>query len=266
MTTVDLSGRRVVITGAAGGIGRASAVAAARAGASLLLVDRDGIALQEADALVHAVGGRVSTITADVSEVDQVRSYVDAAVARLGGIDGFFNNAGIEGVVGPLADAEPADFDRVIAVNLRGVFLGLRFVLPVMIAQHSGSVVCTGSIASVRGLPATGAYNASKHAVVGLARTAAAEVGRAGVRVNSVLPGFIDTRMLRSLNEQMAPELDPAAAVADIGKTMAPLGRTGTPEDVADVVVFLLSDDARYVTGASVPVDGGVLAGLGAAR
>jgi 3alpha(or 20beta)-hydroxysteroid dehydrogenase len=149
-------------------------------------------------------------------------------------------------------------FDEVIAVNLRGVFLGLRHVLPVMLRQGSGSIVNTGSLASERGLPLTAAYNASKHAVVGLTKTAAAEVGAAGVRVNAVLPGMIDTRMLRSLVDTMSGG-DMEAGMQFVAG-VAPQGRTGTVEEVAAIVAFLASDAASFVNGVAWPVDGGALA------
>lgn len=264
MAGVDLTGRHIVITGAGGGIGRAAALAAARAGAaSLTLVDRDAASADATAALLDGTGAQALVLRADVTSETEAAGYAAAAVERFGRIDGFFNNAGIEGAVGPIAELDPADFDRVIAVNLRGVFLGLRYVLPIMISQGSGAVVCTGSLASERGLPFTAAYNASKHAVLGLVRTAAAEVGAAGVRVNCVEPGMIRTRMLASLTERLQPGVDVEEGMEAAGRGVSPIPRAGSPEEVADVVAFLLSEDARYVTGAALPVDGGALAVMG---
>lgn len=207
---------------------------------------------------VGAAGGEARVHVADVSRSEDVQGYVAAALESFGSIDVLFNNAGIEGAVAPIAEYPEDVFDEVIAVNLRGVFLGLRHVLPVMLRQGSGSIVNTGSLASERGLPLTAAYNASKHAVVGLTKTAAAEVGAAGVRVNAVLPGMIDTRMLRSLVDTMSGG-DMEAGMQFVAG-VAPQGRTGTVEEVAAIVAFLASDAASFVNGVAWPVDGGALA------
>ena len=252
-----LQGRSVVVTGAGGGIGRATCVELAKAGADLVVVDRDETALRTTAKEAEAEGAAVLQHPADVTVAEQVRGYVDAAVERFGRIDGFFNNAGIEGPVAPLAEYPEDGFDRIVAVNLKGVFLGLRHVLPVMIRQGSGAVVNTSSMAAELGLPGTAVYNATKAGVLGLTRTAATEVASQGIRVNSVLPGVIETRMTRSLSQGFNPD-DPAAAW-DAMAAGAPLGRFGTPREIATVVCFLLSDDAGYVTGAGWQVDGGTM-------
>lgn len=257
----SLAGSVAVVTGGAGGIGRATALAFARADARVLLVDRDEDALAAAAEVVAGAGGEVATQVADVTRSEDVQGYVAAALERFDRIDAFFNNAGIEGPVAPLAEYPEDGFDEVIAVNLRGVFLGLRHVLPVMLRQGSGAIVNTGSLASERGLQSTGAYVASKHAVLGLTRTAAAEVGGAGVRVNAVLPGMIDTRMLRSLVGSLSGG-DVDEGVRAVGK-VAPQARPGRPEEVAEVVCFLCSDSASFVNGVGWPVDGGALAAMG---
>ncbi len=247
---MDFTGKVAVVTGGANGIGRAAAAQLAGAGARVLLVDRDQAAGAEAAAAIRADGGEAQFIAADVTRSADVQGYVAAAAGRWGAIDCFFNNAGIEGAVTPTAEYDEAVFDSVIAVNLKGVFLGLRHVLPVMLRQGRGAVVNTASTAALQGSPGLSAYVASKHAVLGMTRTAAAEVGPAGIRINAVCPGPTDTRMIHSLARQ-------AGATAERFTSVIPLGRYGTAEEIAHVVLFLLSDLSANVTGAAWPVDGG---------
>jgi len=248
-----LSGKVAIVTGAADGLGRATSLKMAAEGARVLLVDIDKQRLAETEALIGDAGGEAAVFVADVSDETQVRAYVDEAKGRFGRIDAFFNNAGILGVVAPTTEYPIDTFDKVIAVNLRGVFLGLHFVLPVMIRQRSGSIINTGSMGGAGGVPGSSAYNASKHAVIGLTKTAAIEVGATGVRVNAVLPGNIRTKMTSGLGSDDAENERLAAR-------LAPQGRMGTPEEIADAVYFLASDASLHITGVELPVDGGITA------
>ena len=256
--TTSMKGKVAVITGGAGMIGHAAALSIARAGADVMLVDINGDALKARRGVIEALGVRVETHVAEVSSSSDTAAYVAGALQAFGRIDAFFNNAGIEGKLGPTHEYDEAEFDRIIAVNLKGIFLGLRHVLPVMLHQGHGAVVNTGSIASERGLAGACAYNASKHGVIGLTRTAASEVGASGVRVNAVMPGVIDTPLLEAMLRMMF-DGDVAAGKRALGK-VASQERIGTPAEVGEVVTFLLSDAASYVNGAAWAVDGGALA------
>ena len=254
----DLKDRRIIVTGAAGAIGYATAEVLARDGAALLLVDIAGDRLAERTEALRGTGARVEAVVADCSKDEDVRRYVEAALAHFGRIDGFFNNAGTEGKIAPTPEYEVEEFDRIIAINLRSMFLGLRRVLPVMLEQGQGAIVNTGSIASERGLAGACAYNASKHGILGLTRTAATEVGNKGVRINCVLPGVIETPLLNAMLEQMF-DGDVAAGKAVLGR-VASLDRCGKPAEIGEAVAFLLSDAASFVNGAAWAVDGGALA------
>ena len=252
-----LNNKIALITGGASGIGLAAARLFLEEGASVVLVDWNEAALTKATADL-GVPDRVMGVTGDVSKEDDVRRYVDATVERFGRIDVFFNNAGIEGKFAPLTDQDTAEFDRVIAVNLRGVFLGLKYVLKMMVAQGSGSVINTSSVAGLRGFANLSPYVASKHAEIGLTRSAAVEVAAAGVRVNSIHPSPIDTPMMRSIEDAVAPD-NPEAVKAQFVAGI-PLGRYGEPVDVARLALFLASDEASFITGGQYTVDGGMVA------
>jgi NAD(P)-dependent dehydrogenase (short-subunit alcohol dehydrogenase family) len=251
----DFAGRVAVVTGGAGGIGLAAATAFATRGASVVLVDRDEERLEEACA---GIAGNVLAVTADVSVEGDVRRCVEAAVERHGQIDVLFNNAGIEGRNTPLAECPVELFDDVMAVNVRGIFLGLRHVLPVMLAAGRGAIVNTASMASFVAHPGRGPYSASKHAILGLTKAAAAEVAARGVRVNAICPGAVDT----SLSRRIAADVDRARPDEAFARVLPkiPAGRYATPEEIAAVVCFLASDAASYVNGAAWLVDGGFLA------
>lgn len=250
--------RSIIVTGAAGAIGHATCEILAREGARLLLVDIKASQLAERTAALGARGHRVAQCVADCGEEADVQRYVQAALDAFGRIDGFFNNAGVEGDLAPTHEYDLAEYDRIMRVNLRGVFLGLRHVLPHMVAQGSGSVVNTASIGSERGLAGACAYNAAKHGVVGLTRTAASEVAQKGVRVNCVEPGVIVTPLLIEVIEKMF-DGDIQKGLDKLGQA-ATLNRCGKPEEVGHVVSFLLSEEASFVNGAQWEVDGGALA------
>ncbi|WP_458758196.1 SDR family NAD(P)-dependent oxidoreductase [Afipia sp. TerB] len=251
----SLEGKVAVVTGAAGEIGSATIRLLAERGARIVAVDRD------ADGLKRAVTGLPKStlaITADVSREDDVAAYVRQATDAAGRIDIFFNNAGIEGDIAPITSYPLDTFRRVLDVNVVGVFLGMKHVLPVMTAQNSGSIINTASIAGMIGSAEIAAYTASKHAVIGLTRSAALECTQTNVRVNCVCPGLIDSRMLSAITTgRNGGKPMPADKAAD----RTPARRLGLAREVAAVVAFLASDDASYVSGSAYPVDGGRTAG-----
>jgi NAD(P)-dependent dehydrogenase (short-subunit alcohol dehydrogenase family) len=252
---MDFRNKVALITGGAGGIGRATALAFAKAGARVVAVDRDLAAGEETARQVREAGGEARFVAADVTRSTEVAAYVQAALDAFGRIDCFFNNAGIEGKIAPTAEYDEDLFDAVIAVNLKGVFLGLRHVVPVMLRQGGGAIVNTASTAGVAGSPGLSAYVASKHGVIGLTRTAASEYGHAGIRVNAVCPGPTDTRMIHSLEEQSSP--GGSNSVRERYQSAIPIGRYAMPEEIANLVLFLSSDLAASITGGQYLIDGG---------
>jgi NAD(P)-dependent dehydrogenase (short-subunit alcohol dehydrogenase family) len=259
---MDFTGKVALITGAGNGIGRATAIGFARNGAKVVVVDRDAAGGEATAGVIRQQGGEALFVAADVTRSADVQAYVKAALDAYGSIDCFHNNAGIEGKIAPTAEYDEAMFDAVIGVNVKGVFLGLRYVLPVMIARKSGAIVNTASVAGLMASPNMPAYVASKHAVIGLTKTAAGEVARSGVRVNAVCPGPIDTRMIHSLESMLNPG-DPGSIGTRYQQNI-PLGRYGTADEVANLVLFLSSDLASNITGAQYVVDGGRTATGGA--
>jgi len=251
----SFDGQVAVVTGAAAGFGLAVATRLAEEGARLVMVDWAAEALHEAASKLSGL-----PVVADVSQESEVDGYVQAAVDAHGRIDLFFNNAGIEGRMAPMTDLSVADFDRVWAVNGRGVFMGLRSVLKVMKPQGSGAIVNTASMAAIKGAATFSPYIASKHAVLGLTKSAALEGAPFGIRVNCVAPGHIDTRMGRDLTAQINPE-DPESVYRAVSESV-PLGkRYGTATEVSNLVVWLLSPESEYVSGALYLIDGALNAG-----
>jgi NAD(P)-dependent dehydrogenase (short-subunit alcohol dehydrogenase family) len=259
---LDFTGKVALITGAGNGIGRATALAFGKSGAKVVVVDRDAAGGEATVGILRQQGGEARFVAADVTKASDVAAYVKAALDAYGRIDCFHNNAGIEGTWKHTAEYDEAMFDQVIAVNVKGVFLGLRHVLPVMLQQKAGAIVNTASVAGLVATPGMPAYVASKHAVIGLTKTAAGEVARSGVRVNAVCPGPVDTRMIHSLEQQLNPA-DPAS-VSRRYQAAIPLGRYVVPDEIANTVLFLCSDLASAITGAQYVVDGGRTATGGA--
>ena len=244
-----------IITGAAGGIGAATARRFIAEGASVTIADREAGPLED---LAAKLGPRALPVVMDVSDEAATRRLVERTVETFGGLDVYFANAGIEGRVRPLVEVEIADLDRIFAVNVRGVVLGLKSAVPPMRARGGGSFIATSSIAGLIGSAGLGPYIASKHAVLGLVKTAAVELGPLGIRVNAISPGPIDNRMMRSIEEQAAP--GNAAAVKAGFSGLVPLGRYGTNEEIAAAAAFLASRDGGYCNGTTIVCDGGYVA------
>jgi NAD(P)-dependent dehydrogenase (short-subunit alcohol dehydrogenase family) len=250
-----LQDKVAVITGGAGGIGLAAASKFVAEGAKVLLVDLDEAALAEA---TSELGDAAAWCVADVSDPEGTQSYIRAAIEAFGGIDILLANAGIEGQVKPIVDQDIEMFDKVIAVNVRGVWLSLKYAIPEIAKRGGGSIVITSSVAGIQGSPGVSPYVTSKHAVIGMMRSAALECAPLNIRVNTVNPSAVETRMMRSLEEGMAPG-DAQAAHAFIADTI-PMGRYGEPADVANLMCFLAGTEAEFLTGGVYMADGGVSA------
>ncbi len=246
----DYSGKVAVVTGGGSGIGRATANAFARAGASVVVADLDGNALDDTIREIKDAGGEGLGVVTDVSRAADVERMVASATDAYGGLDAAFNNAGIEAKPLPVADVTEAEWDRVQAVNTRGVWLSMKYEIPAMLARGGGAIVNASSILGLFGSANGSLYSSTKHAVAGLTRSAALDYATAGIRVNATSPGMIETPMMERTAVNMA--VPPEAFSA-----MHPLGRTGTAPEIADAVLWLCSDAASFVTGVVLPVDGG---------
>lgn len=247
-----LENKAALITGGAGSIGKITAKLFLEEGAKVWLVDLNEDALKKT---VEELGGKnVGYTAADVSRSADVQRYVNDAVKAYGKIDVFFNNAGIEGVVKPIAEYPEEVFDKVIAVNVKGVWLGAKYVLPQM--KDGGSMIITSSVAGLNGSPNVSAYITSKHAALGVMRATSVESASRGIRVNAIHPSPVDNRMMRSLEEGFAPGAAEAAK-KELEKSI-PLGRYAQPEEIAQLVVWLGSDESKFITGTSQVIDGGL--------
>jgi NAD(P)-dependent dehydrogenase (short-subunit alcohol dehydrogenase family) len=244
-----------IVTGAGGGIGRAVSLALSDVGAKVLLVDLARDSGLETEAQIRQRGGTALFVAADVSQASDVQNYVAAAKDAWGRIDMFMNNAAWQGEIHALVDYPVEMFDKVMGINVRGVFLGMKYVLPTMIAQGKGAVVNTASLGAYVGTRHMGAYTASKHAVLGLTKTAALEVARKGIRVNAVCPGPVDTEMLRDIEAAQAP--GSALSLRQQRAASIPDGRYAEPAEVANLMVYLASDYASHITGQGMQINGG---------
>lgn len=252
MTMVRFKDRSVIVTGGASGIGRAAALLLADEKAKVLAVDVNDAGLSS----LRAEAPSINTFVADVAKEDDVKAYVLRAIELNGEINHFFNNAGIEGPFGPIMDVRTEDFDRVMAINARSMFLGLREVMRVMRDQGTGgSIVNTASMSVVSGRADYSPYMAAKGCVAGLSAAATWDGAPHGIRVNAVAPGLVLTDMARRIASETRPD-DPEGRMADAAKRL-PMGRYGTPEEIAQSVLWLLSDEASYVNGTLHVTDGG---------
>ena len=251
MDEQPMQGRVALVAGASKGIGASTAEAFARAGAAVVLGARNADALQLVVARIESRGGRAIGVRTDVADVDSMRNLVDRALATYGRLDAAFNNATDGPLPAPLADIDPDEFDRGIATNIRGTFPGMKFEIPAMLRTGGGAIVNMASIAGVNGTANLAAYVAGKAGIIGLTKVASLDYADAGIRVNVVAPGPILTHHL----EAAGPEAQRLAGLA------TPMRRVGTASEVAHVVLWLCSEQAAFVTGAVVPIDGGQSAG-----
>lgn len=251
----DLTRRNVIVTGASGGIGRASVIAFAKAGARVIMLDRDAGGLSELVDVVHSFGGDAHAIPCDITDEDAVQAAVDEVITRFSVLHGAFNNAGIEQSHLPLHEIPSEAWDRIIKVDLTGVFYCMKHQIRAMLNTGGGSIVNTASALGAVAIAAASDYIAAKHGVLGLTKAAAVDYGPHGIRVNAILPGIIETPMILRLSQE-----DNFANQFQALRERHPIGRFGRPEEIAAAALWLLSDSSSFVTGISMSVDGGYLA------
>ena len=250
-------GKTIIITGAGSGLGRAAAIQIAKEKGNLALVDLNPAGLQETETAIRELvpNAEILSLRTNVANESEVEEYVAETVKRFGRIDGFFNNAGIEGKQNLTEDFGSDEFSKVVDINLNGVFYGLKHVLKIMRTQGSGSVVSTASVGGIRGVGNQSGYAAAKHGVVGLTRNSAIEYGQYGIQINAIAPGAIMTPMVEGSLKQIDPENWEKVGEAFVEPN--PMKRFGKPEEVAQLVAFLLSGDAGFINAAVIPIDGG---------
>jgi NAD(P)-dependent dehydrogenase (short-subunit alcohol dehydrogenase family) len=248
-----LAGRVALVTGAGAGIGRASALVFAREGAQVVVVDIDDAGGDATVRLVERDGGEATFVHADVSDADHVEAMVQHAVSTFGGLDCALNNAGMGTGGQPIADYPVSEWDRAIGVMLTGVFLGMKYEIPAMLARGGGAIVNTSSVAGLTGYPGQSGYIAAKHGVIGLTRTVALEYAAQGIRVNAICPGTARTPMV-------AAALDHSPEIAEHLVGLLPIGRVAEPSEIAEAAVWLCTDAASFVLGTALSVDGGYTA------
>jgi NAD(P)-dependent dehydrogenase (short-subunit alcohol dehydrogenase family) len=248
----------VIITGAAGDIGRAAAIRFADEGANCVIVDINEASLHELSESIKLAAGHCTSVVADITQADQVKHLADVALVEYSGVDVLFNSAGIEGAFSTIDDYPIDEFDRVMAVNVRGVFLCMKYIVPLMRARGGGSIVNAASVAGLSGAAGFCAYNASKHAVIGITRSVAKQEGPQNIRVNAVCPSAVDGNMMRSLEDKIQPG-ETEALRANL-EALIPLQRYASVADVVSMVTYLCSDEAGFLSGGVYTVDGGMTA------